>query len=187
MQQKILHCTDTTKLPEQLTEAGHYHTNLDTDGNEIKTPYLPVEAEGMTIEINGQSLICTLITTEQEPGITAITSLSILGTYDEIFADSEKLAIYDSIYDRSEQTITDPETGEEYTYQPPDHFAEFALPKPDTDELQKQKETQRNKMLADTFPFVQTFDEQTKLGIQTDISEQQYKETLQFRDSLRKM
>ncbi|WP_263079210.1 hypothetical protein [Endozoicomonas sp. Mp262] len=53
--------------------------------------------------------------------------------------------------------------------------------------LQKSKEAKRQRMLSDTFDVVQTYKEQDELGVKTDISEQQYKQTLQFRETLRKM
>ena len=45
----------------------------------------------------------------------------------------------------------------------------------------------RERMLADTFDLIQTYDEQKALGVTTDIGEAQYQQTLAFRESLRKM
>jgi len=50
---------------------------------------------------------------------------SILGTYDEVFADPAKKITYDRIYDQTPITYTDPETGEEFTYTPPEKFGVF--------------------------------------------------------------
>ena len=184
MKQKILHCSNTENLQNQLIEAGYYHQYNDGRDNE---PYLPVEAEGMSVNKDNQRLTCVLLNTSQEAQINKIESLTILGTYPEIFDNPEKLKIYDSIYDRSEKTEIDPETKEEVTHKPPDKFSEFALPEPDPDEAKKQKEVQRKKMLADSVDIVQTHNEQKDLGVPTDISDEQYKQTLQFRESLRKM
>lgn len=191
MAQKIIHSGDMFGLDEILTGAGYYTMDIDEHGHEVRTGYLPVEATGLSIEKENdgliEGLICVLITPQQEPVINDIYTLTILGTYDEIFADPEKLKIYDRIYDRSPQTWKDPETGEQITTTPPDHFAEFSLPEPDPDEDAKKKEAQRQKMLDETVDVVQTHNEQKELGVKTDITDQQYKETLAFRESLRKM
>ena len=55
-----------------------------------------------------------------------LESLQMLGTYEDIFNTSELLAIYDSVYDRTSKTFTDPETGEEITITPPEKFGVFA-------------------------------------------------------------
>ena len=55
-----------------------------------------------------------------------LDSLQVLGTYEEIFADPDKLALYDSVYDRTEKTTVDPETGEVSTFKPPDKIGVFA-------------------------------------------------------------
>jgi hypothetical protein len=54
-----------------------------------------------------------------------LVNSSILGTYDEVFADSAKKITYDRIYDQTPITYTDPDTGEEITYTPPPKFGVF--------------------------------------------------------------
>ena len=51
-----------------------------------------------------------------------------------------------------------------------------------SDEVAK---AQKEKILADTFDLVQTYNEQKELGVKTDITDEQYKQTLTFRQSLR--
>jgi len=55
-----------------------------------------------------------------------LQTLQMLGTYEDVFGTPEILAIYDSVYDRTPKTFTDPDTGEEITYTPPDKFGVFA-------------------------------------------------------------
>jgi len=55
-----------------------------------------------------------------------LESLQMLGTYEDIFNTPELLAIYDSVYDRTPKTFTDPDTGEEITITPPEKFGVFA-------------------------------------------------------------
>lgn len=57
---------------------------------------------------------------------TQLENLTALGTYEEVFNDPDLLAIYDRVYDRTPKTFTDPETGEQITYTPPDKFGVFA-------------------------------------------------------------
>ncbi len=148
---------------------------------------MPVEAEGQTVEKNGTSLICVLLTDEQEKQVNTIACLSVLGTFDEIFADPSKLAIYDSIYDRSEQSWTDPETGEKHKYTPPDRFAEFALPAKDPQQDYNDMIAYRTKMLYQTDWTIQRHLEQKELGISTNLSDDDFKSTLIWRQSLRDM
>ena len=189
MKQKIILCRNTNKLADLLINAGHFTIEYDDKGNEIKIGCLPVDVQGQSIDKNNQRLTCVLLNTTQEKQINEIEGMMILGTYEEIFASPDKLKIYDNIYDRSKQTLTDQETGEIHTYTPPDYFSEIAIPDPDPDpdEIKKQKKAQRDKMLADSVQIVQTHNEQKDLGVPTDISDEQYKQTLQFRESLRKM
>ena len=121
MKQVIIHCTNNANLDQQLLDAGHYY-QLD----DRKDPYLPVSSKGMTVKANNQCLVCVLVTDYDRNKIESISSLSILGSYKEIFSNPEKEAIYSNIYDRSTVTMIDEETGEKSTYTPSDKFAVFA-------------------------------------------------------------
>ena len=53
-------------------------------------------------------------------------TLEVLGTKEEVDADPEKTAKYESAYSREPYTVTDPETGEEITNTPPYWHGAFA-------------------------------------------------------------
>jgi len=55
-----------------------------------------------------------------------LESLQMLGTYEDVFNTPELLAVYDSVYDRTPKTYTDPDNGQEATYTPPEKFGVFA-------------------------------------------------------------
>lgn len=52
---------------------------------------------------------------------------------------------------------------------------------------QKNKEAYRRRLLDRTTDTILTHNEQKELGVTTDITDEQYRETLVFRESLRKM
>jgi len=54
-----------------------------------------------------------------------LTNLTLLGTYDEVFADVDKKIIYDRVYDQTPVDYTD-EEGNPQTYTPPEKFGVFA-------------------------------------------------------------
>jgi hypothetical protein len=56
--------------------------------------------------------------------LTGLDNLVVLGTYEEIFADPAKLAIYDSVYDRTPRDVDDGEGGT-ITITPPDKLGVF--------------------------------------------------------------
>ncbi|OED34501.1 hypothetical protein AB832_07330 [Flavobacteriaceae bacterium (ex Bugula neritina AB1)] len=122
MKEKILHCTDKSKLNQELIDAGFYHE--DESG---KYAYIPVDSVGVEVKKGNESLICSLIVEDDENLLSAITSINVLGTYEEIFSDESKIAVYSSIYDTSEKIFIDEETGAEIKYTPPKKFAVFAL------------------------------------------------------------
>ncbi len=187
MNQKIIYCSDTAVLPDQLLSAGFFHEDLDENGKTIKRPHLPVETEGVSVDRDGKRLTCVLVTPEQENPVNAVDCLSVLGSYEEIFASPQRLAIYDSVYDRSPHEWEDPETGETVTVTPPDRFAAFALPEPDPDAEKERVKQQRQAMLESTTQIVMAHNEQKELGRQPDMSDEQYRQTLQYREQLRKM
>ena len=101
----------TEKFPERLSE----------DGKFLVTKIPTVKHTSGT-----KSLCLVRCMTEQElTDLSSLTSLEVLGTYDEVFADPIKLAKYDSIYDRTPYTYTD-EEGNGYEVTPPDYIGVFA-------------------------------------------------------------
>jgi hypothetical protein len=54
-----------------------------------------------------------------------IQSATVMGTYDEVFADTAKKITYDRIYPHEPYEITNPITGETITITPPEKFGVF--------------------------------------------------------------
>ena len=104
----ITYCSDTEQLMTEIQQAGFERIPL------VKTP----------TQRNGNETLA-LVRVEDVADIEKWSFLTILGTYEEVFADPELLTIYDRIYSRTPITVTD-EEGNEYTYTPPDKFGVFA-------------------------------------------------------------
>lgn len=122
MKQKILYCSDLTNLNKNLISAGFYYE--EEEGSKVGR--LPVDSEGVSVDSVDSRLTCVLLTEAQETQVNSGESLEVLGTYSEIFADPEKEALYNSVYDRSPKTWVDSETGETVSYTPSDKFNVFA-------------------------------------------------------------
>lgn len=105
----LTHCTDTAALREALEAEGLERIPL------CKTPTVRGDS--------GETLALVRVADPAE--IERWPCLHVLGTYDEVFADPEKLAIYDRIYPRTPVAWVD-EDGTEHTYTPPDKFGVFA-------------------------------------------------------------
>ena len=98
------------KFPDLVSEEGEFLVD--------KTPTVRNAAGESLALVRGDDAL--LAVGEQ------LESLQMLGTYEDIFNTPELLAIYDSVYDRTPKTFTDPETGEEITITPPEKFGVFA-------------------------------------------------------------
>jgi hypothetical protein len=113
----ITYVKDPTKLVEELQEKFPDLLTEEGDFNVLKTPTVK-NADGESLAlVRGDNQLLQL---GQQ-----LESLVILGTFEEIFNDPEKLAIYDSVYDRTPKTIVDEETGQTNTITYPDHFNVF--------------------------------------------------------------
>jgi len=74
---------------------------------------------------SGESITLMRVDSEMLAVLEALSSLVILGTYEDIFATPKLLTIYDSVYDRTPKTFLDEESIER-TYTPPEKFGVFA-------------------------------------------------------------
>lgn len=100
----ITHCADTAALAGACPEGVLPHA---------KTP---------TVHGTGETLALVRVQSEEELAqLQALPCLHILGSYEEVFADPEKKAIYDRIYPREPILL---ENGGEYI--PPERFGVFA-------------------------------------------------------------
>jgi hypothetical protein len=99
------------KLPHYLTEDGEFCVD--------KVPVVHTS--------NGTATLCLVRCRDEEEIqlLSSLSSLEVLGTYDQVFADPALTAKYDSVYNRSPKTYTD-EEGNEYTVTPPNRIGEFA-------------------------------------------------------------
>jgi hypothetical protein len=75
---------------------------------------------------NGIKSLCLVRCMSQQEldDLASIQALQLLGTYDEVFADTALLAKYNSVYDQTPQTYN--VDGIEYINTPPDRIGEFA-------------------------------------------------------------
>jgi len=110
----ITYCTDTQALIEELKEK---YPDYVSEGNFLidKTPIVRNDNETMTL---------IRISQEQVALIAELKNLTILGTYEEVFADSSKKEIYDRVYPLEYSYTSD--EGTEETGVKPEKFCEFA-------------------------------------------------------------
>ena len=116
----VTYCQDSEKLCAELSERGF----VSEDGG----VYFPLNNRTPT-QNNNRPETVTLIrcTTNNEVELLkSFNSIEVLGTKEEVDADPEKTAKYESAYSREPYTVKDSETGEEYTVTPPKWHGDFA-------------------------------------------------------------
>lgn len=114
----ITYCHDVDELKKELINSGRVDEEGNPVLNSIKVP--------VRYSVDGKKTISLVrcLTPECEASLQ-LNNLEILGTYDEVFADPDKLARYTSVYSITPVVITD-ENGEEVIYHPPKKFGVFA-------------------------------------------------------------
>ena len=119
MKDIVTYCPDLEALKTELVDLD----SVDEEGN----GNLPLTRTPIQYAANGsQSLaLCRFMDDSKIVELAKLNNLEVLGTYEEIFSDSEKLAKYTNVYSIDPVTITD-ENGEEVVYQPPKKFGVFA-------------------------------------------------------------
>ena len=120
MKDLITYCPNIANLCKELTDKAMVDENGEPVLALTKTPLSYSNPQGKTLSL--VRITCP----EELEIIESLDGLMILGTYKDVFADEALLAMYDSVYDRSTQVWTDPETGEKHTYTPPEKFGVFA-------------------------------------------------------------
>lgn len=117
----ITHTTNTAALVSELQTKLPAYITIDQAGN----PIFLVD-KTITIRNGTETLSLIRLTDEKYAELLAaeLTTLELLGTYDEVFADPAKKAIYDRVYPRT-FLATDPE-GNEITVTRPEKFCVFA-------------------------------------------------------------
>lgn len=119
MKDLVTYCTDSTllvqevgvKFPEMLTE------DMKFSVNKIPTRR---SATGETL------CLVRCMSTEEETDLRSLTTLEVLGTYDEVFADPFLDAKYKSVYPYDVAITYLDEDGVEHSYMRPKMIGVFA-------------------------------------------------------------
>ena len=117
----LTYCPDTDVLVAELLEK--FPTRIDMEDPENPTFIIN---KSMSTKRNGSETV-TLIRafTQDMTDLESMDSLTILGTYEQVFADPDKRAIYDRVYPQTPVEIDDGEGGVS-VYTPPEKFVVFA-------------------------------------------------------------
>ena len=116
----VTYCKDTSALIVELQEKFPERISLDNESD----PKFIIE-KSPTIRSGSETLSLVRVDADDYKLLSQLKNITILGTYDEIFADNKKKAIYDKLYPRKIQTYIDPD-GKEQKNTPADKFAVFA-------------------------------------------------------------
>lgn len=134
----ILYVPEFDQLVAHLNEHHPEMLERDDEGNLTMPPVVTGFARTPAV-VNGNALMvyARLRANEVEqwdgmPGVEVLAQAPYTGretadaVYGEVFADPDKAAKYDSVYDRSPRSYLDEETGEEITVSPPERFGVLA-------------------------------------------------------------
>ena len=114
--------TDTKAFVEEVAIKFPSYIEYADDGsiNGVNITHTPqVKNENM-------SLAYSMLTVEQIAEIRTLTTVKILGTYEEMFANEENLALYKSVYPYDIPIIYQDEEDVEHSYMRPEKIGEFA-------------------------------------------------------------
>lgn len=114
----ITYCPDITLLLPEVAEK--FPEKVDLDSHQFLIAKTPTVRNGLKT----MSLVRCVDQAELDD-LQSLDNLEILGSFDDVFADPDKLTKYESVYDRTPQTHIDDE-GNEYTHAPPERFGGFA-------------------------------------------------------------
>ena len=113
----IFYCPNVPALGAELAAKMPEYVTMDDAGNyQFLVPKTPTVRRGI------ESMALVRMTEEQlwTLGDAHVVNIAVLGTYDEVFADPAKRAIYDRVYPR------DPVIVDGIALTPPERFGEFA-------------------------------------------------------------
>ena len=117
MKDLVTYCPDLNALRKDLIDSAQVDEEGNPVLNVIKTP-VQYSKDGL----KSLSLVRCL-TTEGERDLQ-FNHLEILGTYDEVFKDLEKMAKYESVYSTKPYDVED-DQGNTQTVTPPKKFVVF--------------------------------------------------------------
>lgn len=118
----ITYCQSTEEFIKELELLAPQYIVLDEDG---KKSWI-IQTTPLVKNING-SLAMSILTDEELVFISTMTTIQSLGTYDELFANSESLAIYKSVYPYDVPLSYINENGNMVEYFRPQKIGEFAV------------------------------------------------------------
>jgi len=118
----ITYCEDTQALIQELKEK--YPNRIYKDEN--SDDYTFIVNKTPTIRNGNKTLSLLRVTEEEYEMIQNLDSLEILGTYDEIFNNEEKLSKYKSVWDYETPIEYTEEDGTVRQYYRPKKFGVFA-------------------------------------------------------------
>ncbi len=121
MNDLISYAPDIEALRTELTDRGY----VDDKTGEPVFPLTSRTPNQQRMPPKSMTLV-RCINDDDETLLRSFTSLEILGTYDDVFADPVKYLTYSSAYPHDPYTVTDSDTGEEITITPPKKFGVFA-------------------------------------------------------------
>lgn len=112
----VTYCEDTESLVKEVMVKYPQYLYLDEeDYPSFVLPKTKILRNGLL------TLTLVRVSDEELKLLDALDSLEILGTFDEIKADADKLKKYDSVYLREDLVIVDPDLGE-FTIKQPFEF-----------------------------------------------------------------
>lgn len=99
---------------------------------ELRSVYKTADDEPVTLDViktpviykDGHSLSLVRVLTDEDQQKLNLNNLEILGTYDEVFSDPAKMALYESVYSTQPYEVED-EDGTKQTITPPKKFGVF--------------------------------------------------------------
>ncbi len=126
MKDEILYCSDLTQLKQEFKDAGMYdEENMTyTHGNYL-TP-IKVNATGQTLALVKGNKLEEFDTNGVSLGMPEFPSLQSLGTYEEMFANPDRLALYKSVYPYDIPLTYMDDDDVEQSYFRPKKIGEFA-------------------------------------------------------------
>jgi hypothetical protein len=116
----ITYCKDTKAFMDELPES---YKVKDTDGTVVGWT---IQTTPVVKNENG-SLAMSILTDDELAFIGTLKSIKSLGTYDELFANDEALAIYKSVYPYDVPVSYVDMDGNTKEYYRPQKIGEFAL------------------------------------------------------------
>jgi len=122
MQDILVFCPDTGALVTELLEK--YPERLLINDEALENPQFIID-KTPTVRSGAETLALVRADDVVLAMLEALDTVTVLGTYDEVWADPALKAVYDRVYPRTPVTWID-EDGIEQTHTPPEKIGVFA-------------------------------------------------------------